>query len=456
VLQIKWGLWDAHMTKRRLAVKKNTSITSEIPQKQETKPARTGARKSAAAGVVAEAGVGERPASEAPARRKRSAKVIAAPAAVSSQPEVKQQEDAPHEETTEAAAFASATIGIDLGDKKSQYVVLDSTGAITEEGKVETNDPKLRSFLSRFRGAVVAIEVGTHSPWISRLITECGHQALVANARKVKLISRNKRKNNRIDALTLARLARADQSLLYPIRHRGAEAQADLAVLRARDAMVRTRTRSISHVRGAVKSVGGRLPKCSAESFIKRCRDLIPQILVPALEPILDQIVQINKVVAEYDRTIEAMLDKYPDAQKLTQITGVGSLTALAYMLVLEDARRFVRSRSTGAYLGLVPGSDDTGDDHVQKGITKEGDKFVRRLLVGSAQYILGPFGPDCDLRRHGEAMAARGGKNAKKRAVVAIARKLAVLLHRLWICDEAYDPFYNAKRREVLEASAA
>jgi transposase len=118
----------------------------------------------------------------------------------------------------------------------------------------------------------------------------------------------------------------------------------------------------------------------------------------------------------------------------LPVVEGVGTLTALTFVLTLEDPYRFEKSRSVGAYLGLVPATDQSGDRDPQKRISKEGDEMLRKLLVGSAHYILGPLGKDSDLRRHGERIASRGGKNAKKRAAVGVARKLSVLLHRLWV----------------------
>ena len=121
-------------------------------------------------------------------------------------------------------------------------------------------------------------------------------------------------------------------------------------------------------------------------------------------------------------------------------MTGIGPVTSLAYVLTLETPLRFARSRDVGPYLGLVP-AGDSGDSQPQLGISKAGDRMLRKLLVGSAHYILGPFGPDCDLRRFGMKLCERGGKNAKKRATVAVARKLAVLLHRLWISGEVYEP---------------
>jgi transposase len=108
-----------------------------------------------------------------------------------------------------------------------------------------------------------------------------------------------------------------------------------------------------------------------------------------------------------------------------------------------------------GAYLGLVPATDRSGDRDPQKHISKEGEEMLRKLLVSSAHYVLGPFGSDSDLRRHGEKIASRGGKNAKKRAAVAVARKLCVLLHRLWVSGEVYDPLYNTHRRQEQKEAA-
>jgi len=294
----------------------------------------------------------------------------------------------------------------------------------------------------------VAIETGTHSPWVSRLLEECGHEVLVANARKLRLIYANKRKTDQVDAQNLARLARLDPKLLYPLRHRGEDSQAHMALIRSRQALVGSRTQLVNHVRGAVKSFGARLPKCPARSFHKRASEHIPEALWPALGPILEQIGSLTERIRDYERQLETISkEHYPETELLRQVEGVGPLTALTFVLTVEDPYRFAKSRSVGAYLGLVPARDQSGDRDPQKRISKEGDEMLRKLLVGSAHYILGPFGSDSDLRRHGEKIAARGAKNAKKRAVVAVARKLAVLLHSLWISGEVYEPLRNTDR---------
>jgi transposase len=349
------------------------------------------------------------------------------------------------------------TAGLDLGDRYSYLCMIDQeSGEVIEEGRLRTTP---EAFGRRFRSERpmrIAIEAGTHSPWASRLLEECGHEVLVANARKLRLIYANKRKTDLVDAENLARLARLDPKLLYPLKHRGEEAQTHMALIRSRQALVDCRTRLVNHVRGAVKSFGGRLPKGPARSFHNRAQEHIPEALLPALGPILEQIGSLTERIRQYDRQLEAISrERYPETELLRQVEGVGPLTALTFVLTLEDPHRFQRSRSVGAYLGLVPARDQSGDRDPQKRISKEGDEMLRKLLVGNSHYILGPFGQDSDLRRHGQKIASRGGKNAKKRAVVAVARKLSVLLHRLWVTGEVYDPLHNTHRRKEREEAA-
>jgi transposase len=218
---------------------------------------------------------------------------------------------------------------------------------------------------------------------------------------------------------------------------------------------VSCRTQLVNHVRGAVKSFGARLPKCPARSFHKRAKEHVPEALLAALGPILEQIASLTERIRDYDRRLEAISkDHYPETELLRQVEGVGPLTALTFVLSLDEPHRFERSRSVGAYLGLVPATARSGESDPQKRISKEGDQMLRKLLVGSAHYILGPFGQDSDLRRHGQKIASRGGKNAKKRAAVAVARKLSVLLHHLWVSGEVYDPLHDAHRRQRKEAA--
>ena len=350
------------------------------------------------------------------------------------------------------------TAGLDLGDKYTYLCLIDTqSGEIMEEGRLRTTPEALRRrFASEQQSLRVAIEAGTHSPWVSRVLEECGHEVLVANPRKLRLIYTNKRKTDEIDAENLARLARLDPKLLYPLKHRGEECQAHLAIIRSRQALVDARTQLVNHIRGAVKSFGASLPKCPARSFHNKAPEHIPEALWAALGPILETIGSLTQRIRDYERQLETISkEHYPETNLLRQVEGVGTLTALTFVLTLEDPYRFEKSRTVGAYLGLVPARDQSGDRDPQKRISKEGDEMLRKLLVGSAHYILGPFGSDSDLRRHGEKIAQRGAKNAKKRAVVAVARKLSVLLHRLWITGEVYDPLYNTHRRAGQEEAA-
>jgi transposase len=348
------------------------------------------------------------------------------------------------------------TAGVDIGDKYSHLCLIDTrSGEVMEEGRLRTTPEALRRRFASEQPLRIVIETGTHSPWVSRVLEECGHEVLVANARKTRLIYANKRKTDQVDAENLARLARVDPKLLYPLKHRGESSQAHMAIVRSREALVGSRTQLVNHVRGAVKSFGARLPKCPARSFHKRASEHIPEALRPALEPILEQIGSLTERIRQYDRQLETLCQEhYAQTELLRQVEGIGPLTALTFVLTLEDPYRFEKSRSVGAYLGLVPATDQSGQRDPQKRISKEGDEMLRKLLVGSAHYVLGPFGSDSDLRRHGEKIASRGGKNAKKRAVVAVARKLSVLLHHLWVTGEFYEPLHDTHRRQQKEAA--
>jgi transposase len=289
----------------------------------------------------------------------------------------------------------------------------------------------------------VVLEACCHSPWLSRLLHELGFEVVVANPRQLKLIFKSKRKNDPIDSERLARLGRVDTELLSPIRHRSEAVQRDLHVLKSRDTLVGTRTRLVSHIRSVVKSLGGRIPlKVRAETFHRSSKEHVPEALVPSVEPLLRVLESIDLEIKQLDRQIHQLCkEAYPETEMLRQVTGVGEIVALTFVLVIEDPRRFERSRDVAAYLGLVPRQWQSGAVDRNLHITKTGDRFLRKLLVQSANYILGPFGPDSDLRRWGEQLTERGGRGASKRARVAIARKLSVLLHHLWVTGQVYAP---------------
>lgn len=338
-------------------------------------------------------------------------------------------------------------IGIDLGDRWSEVCIFRSDGPDrAERQRVPTTPKGVKDLLEGRAPSRVVIEAGMHSPWADQVIRETGHESVVANPRQVALISKANRKTDRNDAETLARLARVDVKLLRPIRHRGEEARCGLEKLRARDALVRARTQLVNHVRGAVKPRGLRLNSSSSEAFARAAWEALPTELCELFEPLLEAIQAITDRIEIYDKRIAQLCKRHSATQALRQVTGVGALTSLAFVLTIDDPSRFSRSRQVGAYLGLCPRSDQSGDSNRQLGITKAGSSMMRRLLVQSAHYIMGRFGPDTALRRYGLALAARGGGNSKKRAVVAVARRLAVLLIHLWRTGEVYEPLRGVK----------
>jgi len=349
------------------------------------------------------------------------------------------------------------TIGMDLGDKTSRYCVLDESGeVIAERSTATTKNGMLRAFAS-VKHCRLALEVGTHSPWVSRLLTKLGHEVIVANARQVKLISASSRKDDRLDARMLARLARADPKLLAPVRHRSEEAQADMNLIRVREALVEGRTRLVNSARGLAKTAGERLPACDPDQLRAERMAELPPGLQEVLKPLFEMVETLTGKIKECDRKLEQIArEKYPETKLLQQVKGVGTLIALTFVLTVEDKTRFAKSRDVGCYLGLRPKRSESGQRQPELRITKEGDRYLRKLLVQGAHCLLSQRGPDTDLKRWGLQLSGRGGKNARKRAIVAVARKLAVLLHHLWVTGEVYEPLRNATGTRHLKQAAA
>jgi len=353
-----------------------------------------------------------------------------------------------------STAAQKLTIGLDLGDRSSWCCVLEESGQIRQEQRVATTAKRLREAFGALPQSRIALETGMHSPWVSRLLSALGHEVIVAHARQVRLIGESRKKDDRLDAQTLARLARIDPGLLCPVQHRSAKAQANLTIIRARAGLVRARTALVNTARGLAKSYGERLRGCNVRNMNPEKAEGLSPELQAALQPLLAGIESLSEQIRESNQRIERLAEEsYPQVALLKQVKGVGTLIALTFLLTLEDAHRFRKSRDVGCYLGLQPGRRNSGQREPQLHISKEGDPYLRTLLVQGAQHILGPFGPDCDLRRWGLKLAERGGKNGKKRAIIATARKLAVLLHHLWVSGEVYAPLHNSK---PMMASAA
>jgi transposase len=335
-------------------------------------------------------------------------------------------------------------VGCDVSDRFTELCVMDRSGSVIEAKRVRTTKPALVQSLRKHGRTRVVLEAGTHSRWIQEALSSAGHDVILANARQIQLIWGRRKKTDRTDAALLARLARVDVTLVAPVHQRSRMAQIDLAVLRSRDVLVSTRTKLVNHVRGLLKQFGVRIEKCSTTAFASRAAEAIPRELEPALQPVLQALEKVTEQIAVHDRRVDQLLESNPTATRLAEIDGVGPITGLAYALTIEDPAKFKKSRLVGAFIGLVPAKDQSGESDPQKHISKTGNPFLRRLLVQCAHRVLGTFGPECDLRRWGMSLCARGGPAAKKRAIVAVARKLAVVMHRVWVTGQPYDPTYN------------
>lgn len=334
------------------------------------------------------------------------------------------------------------TIGIDLGDRVSHYCVINDQGVVLEEGRMRTLQESVRRWAQAFSGARMVIEAGTHSAWMSRLLQELGHEVIVGNAREIAALRRTN-KNDRRDAERLARYGRIDPALLAPIAHRSEELQLDLAVIKVRERLVSVRAVMINTVKGLMKSFGFHPPAGCPDVFAKRCPEVIGKQLLSIVQPLLEQIAALTLAIKASDCSVEEIAEqRYPETRLMRSIFGVGPLTALCFRLTVGDPGRFRRSRDAGCFVGLRPKQFQSGDRDPQLGISKVGSKYLRNLLVQCAHHVLGPFGKDSALRQWGLRLSERGGKNASKRAITAVARKLAVLMHRVWVTKKIYTPF--------------
>lgn len=344
------------------------------------------------------------------------------------------------------------TVGLDLGDRRSRYCVRGPE-KIVEQGSMTMSPGGLQRSLKRLvaRGAErLVLEAGSQSALVSRVASEEGLEVVVANPRRLRLITHDVCKTDQRDARILAELGQVRPELLSPVEHRGAQAQRDLMVVRVRANHVEGRTALVNEVRQRLKSLGVRLPGCSPEAFPKKAMPLIPADLRCILEGTLSVIAHHTSEIRRLDKMIEELSrERHPETRLLRQVQGVGPITALTFVLTLESPERIDKTRNVAAYLGLVPRRRQSGDSDPELHITKTGDQALRSLLVNCAHYILGPFGQDSDLRRHGLRIAGTGARTAKKRAVVAVARKLSVLLLSLWRTGEVYEPLRSSKRLE-------
>ena len=343
------------------------------------------------------------------------------------------------------------TIGMDLGNRSTSYCIVDSSGDHIREAELKTTTESMGEFLSSEPPSRVVIEASGPSRWVAELAAKHGHKVIVANPREFKLICASHRKTDRNDARILADFGQFRPQLLRPIKLRGLKCQLARGILISRSHAVGQRTVLINLIRAQVRNLGESLSDCSARVFHKTALARIPVALRPTVEPLFSVLNSITEAIATYDEEIKRMCEEdFKETATLLQVNGVGPNTALAFVATIEDPSRFPKSRDVGAYVGLVSKSRSSGSKDPQLRISKRGDKTLRRLLVTAATYICGPRSSDSDLKRFGKRLQDRGGQTARAKARIAVARKLSVLLHRLLITGEVYEPLRNSGQAEA------
>lgn len=348
------------------------------------------------------------------------------------------------------------TVGIDLGNKKHVITAIDAKGNVLQKATIENKVQEIKEFFSQFKeSCLVVIEAGTPSILVGNLLKNMGHKVKVANPVKIKAIWGSTVKTDDRDSEMLARLANADMKLLSEVHLKEMKTQIHSSVLKARDKLVKSRASLVNFARSQFKITGLEVPKCTPENFTKKVKDFIPKDLKLPLQSILRTISFLTEEIKRYDKKISKLCKKYKQTEILQQVDGVGPLTSLALCLAIGDETRFKKNRAIGAYFGLTPKCDQSGDSNKELKISKAGNRYIRSLLVNCAQHILGIFGKDSNLKRFGERIMNRGkGKKFKKKAVVAVSRKLSVLLLRLYKTGEEYIPLKNSLKNTLKKAA--
>lgn len=345
-------------------------------------------------------------------------------------------------------------IGIDVSDRTAQVCVLGRAG-ILEEFRIPLDEPSLRTrvpFVEPQRGVVV-FETGGRAAWMKRVFTKLGMRCVVADARKLSAISTSPTKTDRNDARVLARLGMADdlmgaggpeaERLLHDTYVRPPELQRIYERLRVRDQLVTRRGDFIRQVRSIVKGTGSTLRGGAADAFHRR-REEVGEDVRDVVDPLFDVVGSCTEAIDRIDARLTDIARGIPAVVRLLGVSGVGPITSLAFYAVIADPTRFSNIRDVGAYLGMVVRRDQSGKLDPALGISKCGNGFMRRLLVQCAAYILGPFGKDCALRTWGLKYISEKGDRSKKKARVAVARKLAVQLASIWKNERTWKAFPN------------
>ena len=333
-------------------------------------------------------------------------------------------------------------LGIDVHSKYSEVCGISDEGKITVRSRTPTTETGLKRFFGSRERSKVTLESGPVTPWVYRLLCELGHEVTVVNPRRVRLIAESTLKTDSIDAEVLARLSRLDLGFLRPVYQRTREAQELRTRLRVRTSLVKARTSLINAVRGTLRAQGYRVPSCPADSFVARFATMrLPASLAEVLEPMVTTIGELTERIQGLKAKLVAESSSDELVQRLQTVPGVGPLVSLAYVGWMDRPDRFRESRDVGASLGLRPSLRSSGGHEIRGRITREGDTEMRRLLVQAAHAAL-QCHKDSSLKRWAESLVERLGKG---KAVVALARKIAVLLHHLWVTGESFRAFPQA-----------
>jgi transposase len=341
------------------------------------------------------------------------------------------------------------TAAIDLGSKHSVAGWVDAEGEAIARERIASSSVALERTFGGLPAMLIVIESGGHANWVARRLRAMGHEVIVADAKRLKLLWDTKSKDDNRDTFFMARIGARCPEFLCAVEPRSLESEQNRALLRLRASLVEARVKLINSVRGVLKSFGERLPASSSEAFANKVMPLVPAELRTETCPVLLAIEHLTAQIKVYDKQVLQLCEgRYGEqTRRLLTIPGVGPLTALTFVLELDgDVERLSNSRAAGAMVGLRPMRRESGESKPELGITKEGNQMLRRYLVQCAQYMLGHHGVDCALRRWGLKLAGTS-KRGKKRAVAATARKLAVLLHTLWRKDVDFDPGIGLER---------
>lgn len=349
-------------------------------------------------------------------------------------------------------------IGIDLGDKKHAVVGLDDKANIVLKRWVPNKKEDLEALFRRNRGAVFGMETGTHCRWISMLCRECGCEVYVGNAHRLRSIFGNTHKNDMRDAEEIARLLNGDKRHFHPVQLRDAEHQNLVQLVKMREMVMSQRTKSAGAIRGMAKANGVRLPASDADSLHRKLADVIdtlPDNLQLLLRPQIGLLEKLCETIREYDRLIRDYRNEHfrKECDLLETIPGVGPVNAAAFVAFTGDVRRFRHARDVGPYYGLTAGRDQSSSKDEPKRITKEGNEFVRHLLVNAANLIMQGRCRNTELLQFGLRVWGNRGKVAKRKAKVALARKLAVTMAAMLRSGTPYNGIIEENENENANA---